>query len=352
MLRRRSARTFLALFAFALLLAPTLPGQELTLAPKSAPAKITKPFLWRIEGAKPSWLFGTIHLPDPRVLDTAESVDDALAAADALFTEIDMTDPGAMLGAVKHMMLERGTTLEDVIGPELHARLAAYVEKKGGRMRTFRRQKPWAAGMNLIMLDERLKKMTMAGHLPLDLHLATEAKKRGQHTGGLETIEEQIGIFEALSLDDQKAFLEGTIGSLEEAETDPLETMIGLYLKGDADALMELTSDYKDDVGEELSKHLMHELLDVRNLRMADRIVKRLQEHPDQSAFFAVGTAHLPGDVGLVNLLRQRGYIVTRMPGDRGMELEAARKASRAAYRTALQKQLQKLDDAPLVPSR
>src|SRR5437773_1181942 len=48
----------------------------------------TKPFLWRIEGPVPSYLYGTIHLPDSRVLDMPEVVRQAIAASDGIFTEL------------------------------------------------------------------------------------------------------------------------------------------------------------------------------------------------------------------------------------------------------------------------
>ena len=49
-----------------------------------------KPFLWKVElpGAKtPSYLFGTIHLPDKRVITLPKVVDKAVERCDALYCD-------------------------------------------------------------------------------------------------------------------------------------------------------------------------------------------------------------------------------------------------------------------------
>jgi len=83
--------------------------------------------------------------------------------------------------------------------------------------------------------------------------------------------------------------------------------MVLAYLKGDLDEIyrrsMEMQS--QDD---ELAKRLMHSLIDERNQRMLERMLPELKKG---RTFIAVGALHLPGEFGLLNLLRKAGFAVT-----------------------------------------
>ena len=94
--RSRSPRQLLAALAAAFVLPQLAPAQVPAVPlPDAAAAKpataIEKPFLWRIETPVPSYLFGTIHLPDDRVTTLPTVVQQVLDSIDALYTEIPMT---------------------------------------------------------------------------------------------------------------------------------------------------------------------------------------------------------------------------------------------------------------------
>ena len=93
---------------------------------------------------------------------------------------------------------------------------------------------------------------------------------------------------------------------------DLLAMMVEMYLKGDADVLMErMMEEYDPD--DPLDSKLIKKLFTDRNHVMAERIAKRIREAPGKSFFFAVGTGHLPGDDGVLALLRKAGFEVTRV---------------------------------------
>src|SRR5204863_28006 len=71
-------------------------------ASAAAPAAGKGPFLWKVDGGRaPLYLFGTIHVPDDRVLALAPSVEKAFAEASAVYTEIpgDRTQTQALIDA-------------------------------------------------------------------------------------------------------------------------------------------------------------------------------------------------------------------------------------------------------------
>ena len=338
----RPARLLAALAAAFLLpqLAPAqVPAVPLPDAAAAKPATaIEKPFLWRIETPVPSYLFGTIHLPDDRVTTLPTVVQQVLDSIDALYTEIPM-DMASMMKAAGSAQLPKGTVLKDLIGEELYGRLQVFVEKKGFKMAMFDRIQPWAIGAQLMLLDQ-LKEM--ATKQPLDLMLANQARKAKKSVGALETLDEQTGVFADLTPAEQSTFLGKSLDRIEKdaaAGKDTLETLITMYLRGDEQAVAKEINDY--ELGDpELQQKLMTRLLDDRNLRMVDRLVRHLQEEPQRSHLFAVGAAHYPGEVGILALLQKRGYRVTRIDLSTGAAAAARDAAALDAEIAALEQQL------------
>ena len=288
--------------------APATPAPAPALAAATA---VERPLLWRIEGPTPNYLFGTIHLPDDRVTTLGPVVRGALDACDALFTELPM-ELSELMKMQPATQLPKGEDLADALGAELYSRVETYVVGKGKRMATLDRSQPWAASMQLALLDQMA---LMATKVPLDMQLYNDAKKAKKVVGGLEAVDEQLAVFAGLSVPDQRALVASTLDKLEQDAregTSSVERLLQLYLRGEEQALDKELNDYKmgDPV---LSAKLMQRLLADRNLRMADRIVRHLQEQPGRCHFFAVGAGHYVGKLGLVNLLTARGYRLVRL---------------------------------------
>ena len=201
------------------------------LAAAATPAAAGKgPFLWRVEGRAPLYLFGTIHVPDDRVLALPPSVVKAFGEASAVYTEIPM-DSATQMGIMGKVMLPDGTQLSDVIGQPLYDRMTAAARKTlGGEHAAmgamlgplFQRMKPWAA-MSQLSLLEFLPDM-MAGKQPLDSMLYAKAQSDGKKVGALETPDEQIAVFESFTTREQIRMLELTLDEIERVkpgEPDP-----------------------------------------------------------------------------------------------------------------------------------
>lgn len=284
-----------------------LPAQE----PKPAP------FLWKIEGAggKPSWLFGTIHLPRPDVTNIPPSVRGALDGTDAVYTEIPADLP-TMLELLPKMMLPDGGTVDAVLGPQTTAELEKEVQAVNPEftLQPFLRFKPWALIATLLQLDDQMK---YPGALALDMLLYQRAAMAGKEVGGIETPDEQIAVFDAFTNAEQALMVRDTIRQLREiraAKRNLSDDLARLYLAGDLDRLvaelekMDAVTDHP-----ELTAKFMDRLLYRRNALMAGRIAERLREHPGRSYFFAVGAAHLQGDRGLIAALEKAGFQLSRV---------------------------------------
>ncbi|MCO5168294.1 MAG: TraB/GumN family protein [Planctomycetes bacterium] len=302
----RPARLAAALLALAL--APAV-AQDAKVQPTE------RPFLWVIEGDTPSFVYGTIHVPDPRVTTLPAVVSQAIDMADGLFTEVPM-DPGMQMAMMRHIMLPPGQGLSTRISPELYKRLDAYVKGKGlPGAAAFEQIKVWVTGMQLQLLE--FAPQLQAGGKSLDQGLYDRAREAKKEVGGLETLQEQLGCFDVLSAEEQARMLEHALDQLEApAEGDrtaPFEELIVRYLAGDLDALVESLNEQQMGSDEEMSERLKKALITDRNHRMAERIVARLGENPGKSYFFAVGTAHHHGEEGVIALLEAQGLTLRRL---------------------------------------
>ncbi len=280
------------------------------------------PFLWRVEGAEdqtPSYLYGTIHVPDERVLALPDSVEEALEAATALYTELPM-DMKTQMEMVGKLQLGEGQTLKDVLPPELYKRTEKFITALGFPMMGFNGFKIWAVQMTLSQLEQIKKAMEdggggAAGVQALDAVLYARAQGEGKEVGGLETIDEQVGIFDSASQEDQILALETTLDQLEAGEEgeDPLEELIQVYLAGELDALVAMLE--ADELGSDDPKmvEFREALITKRNILMAERMAEHMAANPETAYFFAVGCLHYPGEEGILALLREAGYTVTRV---------------------------------------
>lgn len=282
------------------------PAQDPTPTPQpEPPAAAARPFLWRIDGEVPCWLFGTFHVPDERITDLPPVVEQAFAGVDAVFTEIDM-DTALSPELLKSFAMPAGKTLRDVTPPETLAQLR---KRLGGEaaITAVQGMRPWAVSMQVMVGTRRTG-------TPLDMMLWKDAKSAGKEIGGLETIQEQLAAFDAFGLEGDVSLLRDTLDLLDDYEKrglDATEEMIRAWCAGDT----ERTLGFFDEMsGRGVWKRLSRTLLVDRNFRMAERIDRKLHDAPKKKFAFAVGTGHLIGESSVVDLLRARGYVVTRVP--------------------------------------
>lgn len=275
---------------------------------------VQTPLLWHLEGAVPTYLFGTIHVADPRVLSLPDTVESAFQAADVVYTEIPL-DAAVQLGMADSAMLPEGDRLEEILGPDTIERINRYLSgvAPGLTIAPLSQLKVWAVATTLQLLESQMKHPGKA----LDMELYGRADALGKEVGGLETVAEQLELMDGLSLERQVRLLEGTLDYLEQARVDGIDAvadLIDAYLNGDIDRLGHTLNEYLDDPLEHANP-LLERFITARNRKMAERIDKLLESDPGRRYFFAVGAGHFWGAESLPQLLRERGYTVRREAG-------------------------------------
>lgn len=288
----------------------------LLLAPRAQeaqPKPTEHPFLWRVEGVVPTYLFGTLHFPDERITTLHPEVEQALDQCEALFTEMPM-DNKTMGKMAPVMMLPRGKKLADMVPAEVLRRLEAFFAARHMTLAApIDRMKPWALTLQVLTMDH-LKEFAIGK--VLDMELYRTAKNADKEVGGLETLDEQIRVFEGLSDADNAAILAGTIDlveNLRQQGRDLAEEMVKAYVAGSGESLMKFVAAMEPGDKEVAARYRKAILVD-RNATMVERIVAKLKAEPKRRFFFAVGAAHFFGEQGIIAQLRAQGYTVTRLP--------------------------------------
>lgn len=282
----------------------------------SAAAEVenTEALLWKIEHAgKPvSYLFGTVHLTDDRVVPQSPAWKAALAGSRRLVLELDdMSSANFMRAFVRQrdlMMLSGGRRLRELLDGADFAKAMDILQRGGLPAEMAETFRPWVASLMLALSDcERVR--MRHGLLPLDMLLAREAQTLGLQVAGLETIERQLMAMASVPEADQVEVLKAALRTYDRIE-DILETTVQLYLGRQVAVLwpLQLALAEKAGIGPGSFASLEKNMVVERNLGMRDSAVPHLA---DGGAFIAVGALHLPGRQGLVALLREAGYTVT-----------------------------------------
>lgn len=270
------------------------------------------PILWKISSSEnTSYLFGTMHVADPRVTTLHPAVDAAFTESDAVFTELKESAIEMGAKVVQLGMLPTGTKLYDVIPPEMYAKIKGYVTSKGMTMPMLDGLRPWMVGMQLQLLDA----MKYMKGIALDMQLTIRARKEDKEVGGVETIEEQIAALAFGNEEEQVTLLglaiDKTISKASNQKND-IEIMLEHYINGDIEALWAFAEkEIKDASALEIAA--FDALLIQRNFKMAERIAARIKAHPQSTTFYAFGALHFAGPQGVNELLKEMGYTVERV---------------------------------------
>lgn len=269
-------------------------------ATSAAAPKYTQGLLWKIEtpGQRSSYIFGTIHTDDARVIELPQPVKTAFNRADSFIMEV-LADAEGLAAIAAGMVYDGDQTLAATIGPKLYAETRQALADRGLPPTAIEKQKPWVAVMLLSMPPPTTGQF-------LDLLLYRRAVEQKKPAYGLETAAEQIEVFDGLMLPDQIALLKETLRARHHFNKY-WEQLIAAYLARDLAALMAVAK--KHGLGDaRLQRVLEERLLGRRNRIMAARMEPRLKEG---NAFVAVGAAHLPGRDGVLQLLERNGHRVT-----------------------------------------
>ena len=277
----------------------------LSLAAWTAPAMAQAaggPALWQLADEDTTiYLFGTVHVL-PQGIDWYDArIQQAFNASDELVTEVDVSNQAAF-GAY----IQQAATLADPAGlrglmsADDRTQYEAALGALGLPPAALDGFEPWFAALNLSVLP-----LMQAGYDPTaGVEMALSAIAGDKERKALETMEQQIAIFDGMEMAYQLTYLDATVESA--AEVVPMvDEMVAEWLEGDAERLAEIMNAEVDD------DYLYHRLLIERNTNWVEWIEQRLDQ--PGVVFVAVGAGHLAGQGSVQDQLAQRGHVISRI---------------------------------------
>ena len=265
-----------------------------------ASSTLTAQVLWTVETSEGelNWLLGTIHSEDPRVLDFPPALEQVIIDAERVALEL-MPDQAMLAELNQAMNLPKGKQLQDFVEPDLYQRVVAKLAEYGMTEPAVNRLRPWAAAMTLSL------PVPETG-IFMDLALAFRVASRGTEIASLETLDEQLQFLISMGEEAHLAMLQTALEDFAEGRV-LFEALITAYVERDLAELQNLSQQELAAMGEDVQAHFQEVGLNQRNKRMLKRAQPMLDEG---GTLVAVGALHLPGETGLITLLRENGYRV------------------------------------------
>lgn len=280
-------------------------------------ASASAQLLWKVEGnglQAPSYIFGTHHVAPSDMVSRVAGLTDALDEVAAVYGEVNMVDLNPMemqQMVMPHIMAPADSTLSVLFTPAQLDSIGALLTSYTGQpvdMSQMETLKPVMIGTQLAILQSMKAFPGFNPQAQLDATLQNMAKAAGKEVGGLETFEYQLGVLYDTPLSIQADELMEGIRNDSEA-VEKAASLANAYTSGDLDTISSLLYDDPDMTQAKLEKLLL-----VRNRAWTALLPDIMGARP---VLVAVGCGHLPGDEGLIALLRNAGYTLTPVDSKR-----------------------------------
>jgi uncharacterized protein YbaP (TraB family) len=269
----------------------------------------TKHFLWEVSSlTNRIYLYGTVHAGRKEWFPLPEAVENAFNNSGVLVVEADITDTEAMSRSTPAMLLKPPDALKNHVDAADYARFVKLLPRYGLTEAQLAPMKPFMA-VSILVFGEWARN----GYQPqfgIDSYLIRKAKAELKPVVELEGVETQTRLMESLTDAEGRTLFTGTIGALEGGLTsDQINGLISAWRAGDPAKLLAIAREYNDTVPG--AKEFEEKFIWSRHDGMLKKIEGYLNESRERH-FVAVGSLHLAGPRGLVELLKKRGYVVTQ----------------------------------------
>ena len=275
--------------------------------------------LYKVSGgnlSKPSYIVGTFHLAPASFVDSIAGLRNAMEQTEQVCGELEMSQMMSVEGMQKMtqaMMLPEGKTLKDILSAEEMARLNGFMTKLLGTDMSNPMVGQQMGRMTPQALNTQFTLVMYMKHTPgfdpsnlLDNYFQKTVAEKGKPVTGLETLDFQIKtLFNGMSLERQKQLLMCLVDNSDYYGTMTVK-LSDAYFSKEIDKVKAVMDEKQNNACDSTPA----EDAAMIYSRNADWLTKMPALMTNKPTLFAVGAAHLPGDKGVVNLLRNAGYTV------------------------------------------
>ena len=268
--------------------------------------------LWKVSGnglGRPSYIFGTHHMAPATMIDQIKGMDQAIAACDIVVGEVEkdsLTSPEVQACMAQDMIAPLDSTLDVLLTPEEYSIVEKVFNKYFGAMGVKLSQ---MKSLKPSAISTQMQAMQAIKYFPsfdatnlIDVAVQNRANEAGRPSVGLESVQEQIDLLFNSPLTEQAT---GLVEACKQDEFFQVQSaaLADAYLSQDLDKILTVMTDATMGGSEEAMDALIYN----RNRAWVEKLVDMM---PERAALVCVGAGHLPGEQGLLQLLRDRGYTV------------------------------------------
>ena len=269
----------------------------------------SRSFLWEVKSkTNVMYLFGTVHVGKREFYPLPTPVEEAFKQSQRLVVEADISNNDGMadIGAIINYKAPDG--LDKHIPAALFDRLKTQLALLNVPVEAVKPMKPYLIGGFLSVAA--FSQLGYDINLGVDGYLIGKAKEQGKPILELESQAGQLQMLDGLSPILQVAFLENAIRTLESGKAaEQVTGVVNAWQTGDVNLMQEVTRGVNKQLRltEQLDEVLLH--------RRHDAMLRKMESYLRGSVphFVAVGSLHLIGPRGLVEMLRSRGFEVKQL---------------------------------------
>jgi uncharacterized protein YbaP (TraB family) len=264
--------------------------------------------VWSIKGTHNTvYLAGSVHALPKDHAELPPQLERAYLASDAIVMEVDLDDLDpfeAVQFVTSNGTLPPPQSLADIVGADKYANIIKVADSLGLPELAIQRLEPWAAAM--VLTQFALMKSGFDPQLGIDMQIADRARTDGKPIDGLESVTDQLSIFDSRSMDEQSKFLVDAAKDVPKMHDD-LERLIAAWRSAD---LRGLEREFLKERAQ--APALYDQLLGARNRKWLPKIEALLGS--DKNYLVLVGTLHFVGSDGLLELLAREGHKPVTLP--------------------------------------
>ena len=267
-------------------------------------------YLWEVSSlTNKVYLYGTVHAGKRDWYPLPDAVEKALVDSAVLVVEADITDDKAMRRSAAAMSYAPPDELKNHVPPEQYARLLKLLPRYGLTEAQVAQLKPFMA-VSLLVFAEWGRSGFYPG-FSVDGYLIRKANAETKPVAEIEGAEMQVKLMASLSEAQVQDLFRGTLDALEaDLTTDQIKGLVAAWQGGDPAQLLAIARRYNEKVAG--AAQFEEKFIWERHPDMVKKIEGWLADRR-KPYFIAVGALHLAGPRGLVELLKQRGYVVRQL---------------------------------------
>lgn len=272
--------------------------------------------LWKVTGnglGRPSYILGTHHMAPSTMIDQIKGMNEAIAGCDIVVGEVEkdsLMSPEVQARMAQAMVAPLDSTLDKVLTPADYGIVEKVFNKYFGtlgmKLKQVNNLKPNAISTQMQAMQAIKYFPNFDANSLIDVMVQTRANEAGRPSVGLENVDEQINLLFNGSIANQA---KGLVEACKQDEFFQVQSaaLADAYLAQDLDKLLAVMTDAT--MGGD-SEEEMEVLIYSRNRSWAEKLKVIM---PERACLVCVGAGHLPGEQGLLQLLRNAGYTVEPM---------------------------------------